>query len=155
MAVVVVVAGLLIGSGWLYVLRSLGWLGWGPHIGNALPLLQLARSDGQPLARVVVAWLPAGVLAGTVVAGWSRVRRVGMTGQVGVVLLLVGAQAASALTRGGGFISVLFSRPPGPGPLVEALIFAVGSGLPRTRARTSGYARTAARRPADRSMIGA
>ena len=55
-----VLVGLLAGYGWLYVLRGLGWLGAGPAVGDALPLLQLAGFDGQPLLRVVVAWLLAG-----------------------------------------------------------------------------------------------
>ena len=63
-----VLVGLLAGFGWLYVLRGLDWLGVGPRIADALPLLQLAGFDGQPLLRVVVAWVLAGALAGVLSA---------------------------------------------------------------------------------------
>ena len=59
-------AGLLLTAsavsiGLLYSFRGLGWFSGGPRIGDALPLLQLAGFDGQPLDRVLV----AGVL------GWA------------------------------------------------------------------------------------
>src|SRR5581483_5207854 len=53
----VVVVALLVGIGWLYVLRGLGWFGFGPRVHDSLPLLQLAGFDAQPLARLAVGWL--------------------------------------------------------------------------------------------------
>ena len=37
---VIVLAGLLAGFGWLYVLRGLGWLGLGPRVGDAALVLK-------------------------------------------------------------------------------------------------------------------
>ena len=61
-----VVAGLLAGEGWLYVLRGAGWLDAGPNVGDSLPLLALAGADGQPLLRVLISWLLAGAMAAVV-----------------------------------------------------------------------------------------
>jgi hypothetical protein len=38
------VGGMLAGAGWLYLLRGLGWLGFGPRIGAALLLLFAAQA---------------------------------------------------------------------------------------------------------------
>jgi hypothetical protein len=127
----IVVAGLLAGFGWLYVLRGLGWLGLGPRIADSLPLLQLAGFDGQPALRVIVAWVLAGALAGVALRGVPAGRRVALTVILGLALLLIGSQAAYALTRNLPFTSVLFSRAPGFGPVLEGLAFAAGSALPR------------------------
>lgn len=127
----IVVVGLLAGFGWLYVLRGLGWLGLGPRIADSLPLLQLAGFDGQPALRVVVAWVLAGALAGVALRGVPAARRVALTAILGLALLLTGSQAAYALTRNLPFTSVLFSRAPGFGPVLEGLAFAAGSVLPR------------------------
>lgn len=64
--------------GWLYLLRQGNLLDAGPRLSRALPLEQLARGDGQPLARVAVAWLPAGAAAGLALAwgsSWGRAGR--------------------------------------------------------------------------------
>jgi hypothetical protein len=129
--VLIVVGGLLAGFGWLYVLRGLGWLGLGPRIADSLPLLQLAGFDGQPLLRVLVAWVLAGALAGIALGGVRTERRLALTAIAGLALLLIGAQAAYALARNLAFSSVLFSRTPGLGPVLEGLAFALGSVLPR------------------------
>src|SRR5512142_996391 len=60
----IVLASLLTGFGWLYAMRGIGWFGGGTGVHDALPLLQLAGYDIQPLDRVVVAWLLAGIAAG-------------------------------------------------------------------------------------------
>src|ERR1700756_5441889 len=122
---VIVLVGLLAGFGWLYLLRGLGWLEVGPGVGDALPLLQLATFDVQPLLRVVVAWVLAGALAGT-----RRGRRVALTGILGLAILLVASQAAYAVARNVPMGDVLFSRTPGFGPVLEAVAFAAGSALP-------------------------
>jgi hypothetical protein len=70
--VLVTVAG---GIGWLYALRHAGALKVGPHLADALPLQRLAGGAAQPLARVVAAWLPAGLVAGIGVGLVSRLRR--------------------------------------------------------------------------------
>ena len=127
----VMVGGMLAGTGWLYLLRGLHWLGFGPRVGDALPLLQLAGFDGQPLARIVVAWLLAGALTGGILVGLAPGRRLVVAGILGLVLVLFAAQAAYALTRNLRLTDVLFSHSPGAGPVLEALLFAIGCSLPR------------------------
>lgn len=125
----VVLIGLLAGTGWLYVFRGLGWFAIGPSIGDALPLLQLASFDPQPLLRVVLAWLLAGGLAGVGLGAFSPWRRGALALGFGLVLLLLGSQVAYALTRNLSLSGVLFHRRPGAGPVVEACAFAAGAVL--------------------------
>ncbi len=129
--VIIVLLGLLTGFGWGYVLRSLGWLAVGPRIGDSLPLLQLAGFDGQPLLRVVIAWLLAGGLAGRLLVSVRPGRRAVIAGLLGLMLLLLASQTANALTRNLRFVHVLLHRPPGAGPWLEAMCFALGCFLPR------------------------
>jgi hypothetical protein len=91
-----VILAVLGATGWLYLLRDVGALDAGPRVSGALPLQQLAGEDAQPLLRVVLAWLPAGVVAGL---GLARLTYLGVVARAGVValtagLLLVGAGAA-------------------------------------------------------------
>jgi hypothetical protein len=130
-AVLIIVAGLLAGTGWLYVLRGLHWLGLGPRISDALPLLQLAASDGQPLVRVIVAWVLAGALTGVALAELSPGRRAALALVVSLAVLLLLSQASYALARNSAFSSTVFSRTPGLGPVLEACAFALGCYLPR------------------------
>jgi hypothetical protein len=129
----VVFVSLLAGYGWLYVLRAVGWFAAGPQVGDSLPLLQLASFDGQPLLRVVVAWVLAGLIAGVTLIGVSPVRRAALAGGLSLVLLLVASQAAYALARNLRFSHVIFGRRPGFGPLLEGLLFAVACALPRPK----------------------
>jgi hypothetical protein len=135
MGVLTLIAGVLAAIGWLYVLRGLGWFAVGPNLPDSLPLLQLAGSDAQPLARVVVAWLPTGALAGVAALGIPRLWRVALAGTVAAVLLFVFSQASLAVARNDRLSDVLFSRRPGIGPWVEALLFAAGCALPAVSAR--------------------
>jgi hypothetical protein len=128
--VAIVLLGVLTGFGWTYVLRGLGWLSAGPRIGDSLPLLQLAGFDGQPLLRVVIAWLLAGGLAGLLLVRVRPGRRAMIAGLTGLVLLLLCAQGANALTRNLRFSDVLLHRAPGAGPWLEAVCFAIGCFLP-------------------------
>jgi hypothetical protein len=122
---------LLTGTGWLYVLRGLRLFALGPGVGDSLPLLQLAGFDGQPLARVAVAWLLAGALFGVVLIRVDPLPRAIVAGAVGVLLLLFASQAAYALAQNLRLSHVLWSRLPGFGPWLEGLLFAAGSALPR------------------------
>ena len=140
-ALVVVIAGLLAGTGWLYALRGLHVLALGPRVADALPLLQLASADGQPAVRVIVAWLLAGALTGVAMVGTPPARRAGFAGLAGLVVLLIASQAADALARNLPFSHVLFTRTPGFGPVLEALSFGVGCALPRARERGDGRLR--------------
>jgi hypothetical protein len=133
-----VVLGLLTGIGWLYVLRGLGWLGAGPKVRDALPLLQLPGLDSQPLVRVLFAWVIAGALTAVPLIRVPRVRRAAVAGAVAIVLLLLASQAAFALARNLSFSDVLWSRRPGFGPLLEGLLFAAGCALPGPKPRGHG-----------------
>ena len=130
-ALVIVLAGLLAGLGWLYVLRGPHWLGLGPRISDALPLLQLAGADGQPLMRVIVAWVLAGAVTGVALAEVAPSRRAALALVLALVVLLLASQASYALARNTAFSATVFSRTPGLGPLLEACAFALGCYLPR------------------------
>jgi hypothetical protein len=126
----VVFVGLLAGLGWLYELRGLNLFSSGPSIGDSLPLLQLAGFDGQPLVRVIVAWLLVGLLAGVALSWMPRLRRIVLAGVFALALLLLASQASDALARNLRFSDVVFTRAPGQGPWLEALLFTVGCALP-------------------------
>jgi hypothetical protein len=119
-----VLVGLLCGVGWTYFLRGLGWLNAGPPVSDSLPLLALADHAVQPLERVVVAWLFSGAVCGLALRAVRRSKRLLLTGVPALVLLLLQSQAAYALTRNLSFASVVFGRMPGPGPWLEAGLFA-------------------------------
>jgi hypothetical protein len=126
-----VTLGVLAGYGWLYLFHVWGWLNAGPRIGDALPLLQLASADSQPLLAVLVAWSLPGAVIGLFLIPWSPGRRALVGGIVALILLLVASQAADALARNLRFRDVLVTRDPGLGPWLEALVFAIGCALPR------------------------
>jgi hypothetical protein len=128
-AVILVLVSLLAGYGWLYLLRGLGWLTGGRMIGDALPLLQLAGFDRQPLARVIVAWLLAGLIAGAGLIRMAPLQRVALAGPVALIALLLASQVAYALTRNLRLSDVIFGRRPGLGPVLEAAVFGVGCAL--------------------------
>ncbi len=139
LAGVTIVAAVLAGVGWLYALRGFGWFAAGTHIGDALPLLQLAGADAQPLLRIALAWIGAGLVAGLVLRRAARPWRLLIAGTPAVILLLLASQASYALARNLNFVHILWSRSPGLGPWVEALLFAAGSCLPaRLRASDRG-----------------
>jgi drug/metabolite transporter (DMT)-like permease len=130
----VVVAGLiavLAGTGLLYGLRGLGWLTAGPRLHDALPLLQLAGTDGQPLVRVAAAWLLAGVVLGLGLIRIKPPARTVIVAGLGLVLLLFASEASFAVARNLRLSSVLTDRVPGIGPWVEGLLLAAGATLPR------------------------
>ena len=130
-----IVAALLAGTGWLYVLRGLGWFDFGPGVRDSLPLLQLAGYDVQPLGRVIVAWLAVGAVVGIVLVHVPRARRVAMVAVASLALLLLLSQASFALTRNVRLQNVLWSRLPGTGPWLEAVLLAVGSALAGWKSR--------------------
>jgi hypothetical protein len=136
--ILIVFAGLLAGTGWLYLLRGLHWLDVGPRIADSLPLLQLAATDAQPLLRVMVAWVLAGVLTGVALVQMPPRRRAGFALGLGLVVLLLQCQAAYALARNLPLSGVLFSRSPGLGPALEGLAFGLGCWLPRAGSGRQG-----------------
>lgn len=123
-------AAVIAGIGWLYVLRGLGWFDIGPRVPDSLPLLQLAGFDSQPLARVIMAWVPCGALVGALM---SRVRwpwRALLTLAGGLPLLLLAAQLSFVLARNLRVNDVLWSHSPGLGPWLEGLLLVAGSLVP-------------------------
>ena len=123
------VVALLAGLGWLYVLRGWGWLAIGPRVRDSLPLLQLAGFDVQPLGRVTVVWLAAGMVGGAALLPRPRVWRGLLASTVALAALTVDSQAAFALTRNLRFSNVLWSRLPGAGALLGAALFGVGAAV--------------------------
>jgi enterochelin esterase-like enzyme len=116
------------GAGLLYGLRGLNLPAVGPSIPDSLPLLQLAGFDAQPLARVTVAWLAAGVVLGLAL-GLLRVapaRSPLPIALAGALALVLASDASDALARNLNFHAVLMGRAPGAGPWVEALLLAAG-----------------------------
>jgi hypothetical protein len=93
-AVIVAVAA---GTGWLYLLRHVHGLAAGPRLRGALPLQQLAGGDAQPLARMVVAWLPTGLALGLSLTALTRLPRFGRTvvATLGAAVLLVASATVS------------------------------------------------------------
>jgi hypothetical protein len=90
------------GTGWLYLLRGVGALDVGPHLREALPLQRLAGHDAQPLLRLVVAWLPAGIVAGAALRALGIRRsaaRIGLTFVPCLLVLMLFGAAADAITE--------------------------------------------------------
>jgi hypothetical protein len=151
-ATAAVVIGTLSGVGLLYGLRQLHWLTAGPSIPDALPLLQLAGFAGQPTARVIVAWIPAGVVLGLALIRFPAPRRTLLILMFGAVLLLFASDASYALARNLRLGSVLLNREPGLGPWVECLLLAAGGALPWIWSRQRPRAAERGRIPAHSSI---
>ncbi len=148
-AVTAAVAGCAVsGIGLLYSLRQLHWLAVGPSVPDALPLLQLAGFAGQPLARVVAAWIPTGVVLGLALIRVPAPRRVLVVLMLGAVLLLFASDASYALARNLRLNGVLLHRAPGLGPWLECLMLAGGSMLVGTWTRKRRHAGQHERRSA-------
>jgi hypothetical protein len=112
MPVVAVAAG----TGWVYVLRGLRVLSSGPRLQGALPLEQLAGASAQPFVRMLVAWLPAGLVAGLVLAALTRLSRPLRAAAIAIpsaVLLLAASAASDAIAQNESFsqhVGPAFSR---------------------------------------------
>jgi hypothetical protein len=126
-----VFAAVLTGTGLLYGARWLGWLSLGPRLPDALPLLQLAGFDGQPLARIAAAWLLTGAALGLALIRVRPGARAVIVGAVGLMLVLLASDASFALARNLRLSSVLANRAPTPGAWVEDLLLTVGAVIPR------------------------
>lgn len=98
-AFLIAFASLFAGVGMLYLIRDESLLRMGPMVPGALPLEQLAGQDNQPLAHMVIAWLPAGFVAGLVLASVTRLgaaaRTACLAGLSALTLLLAGALSDS------------------------------------------------------------
>jgi hypothetical protein len=125
------------GMGWLYLLRQAGVLDAGPKLAGALPLEQLARGDDQSLARVAVAFLPAGVAAGLGLAwatGWGLLARSLTVGGLGLVLLVVTGAVSDAVAVNETVFSKLAGQFSHAGLWVELGFLVIGSLLIGRRA---------------------
>jgi hypothetical protein len=132
-ALVALVAALLAATGLLYGLRGLGWFGGTPKIANALPLLQLAGRDAQPLSRVIVASVLGGVAFGMLTHRIRPLPRAMFAVVLGLILLLLASDASLALARNDRLSDVLTTTMPGLGSWLEAGLFALGAALPGSR----------------------
>jgi hypothetical protein len=96
-ACVAVIVAVVTGTGWLYLLRGVHGLAFGPHFQGALPLQQLAGGDTQPLGRMVAAWLPTGLALGMALTVLTRIPRWARAtiAAVGAAILLLAAAAVS------------------------------------------------------------
>jgi hypothetical protein len=133
-AIASLLVSVLVGAGLLYGLRGLGWLAAGPGIRDALPLLQLPGFDGQPLARVLVAFLAGGAVFGATLIRTAPTRRAAVAGVAGLLVLLVASDAAFAVTHNLRFGPILWQRAPTIGCWVQALALAIGAAIPRSPA---------------------
>jgi hypothetical protein len=141
-AVVVVVLAAVAGAiGWLYALRHVGVLKAGPKLADALPLQRLAGGARQPLVRVVVAWLPAGLVAGVGLGLVSRMRRPGrglVVFVLGLALVLVVAAASDSVTHNEPIRSHLREQPHRAVTWLAAGLMALGAVLAPVIGRGAG-----------------
>ena len=139
--VLVVVAAVAGGIGWLYALRHVGVLKAGPKLADALPLQRLAGGAAQPLLRVVAAWLPAGLVAGMGVALVSRLRRPARGLAVfalAVALVLTAAAASDSVTHNEPIRRHLHEQPHRVVTWLAAALMALGAVLAPAMGRAAG-----------------
>ena len=111
----IITLSLITGVGLLYLLRGAGALAVGSSISDALPLLQLAGFDSQPLVLVAVAWLAAGVIVGLAPIRIDPLPRTLCTAALSLSLLLLSSDAAFALARNLSLSMSCFIARPGSG----------------------------------------
>lgn len=131
-AVLVAILATVGGVGWLYLLRHAGVLNVGPRLSESLPLQRLARGDAQPVLRLIVAWVPAGAVAGLAAVGLTALRRPAraiLAGVVSWVILFLASGLSDAVTASDPLTSHLGTQPGRAALWVAALLFAVGAAL--------------------------
>jgi hypothetical protein len=131
------VAVVLGGIGWLYLLRHAGGLG-GPALAEALPLQRLAGGAAQPLGRIAAAWLPAGLVAGALLAraGFARrLPRAALLFALAAPLLMVLGGASDAITESDPLGAYMSAQPLRPAIWVAAALLALGAAVPGARRR--------------------
>lgn len=130
-------------TGVLYLLREARIVGVGPEVHGALPLQQLAGGEAQPLGRMILAWVPAGLVGGLALSGIAGVRR--LPGLACLLVLVIAVLVAA----GAAADAIAVSDPVAPhlGPRlgsaatwVATLGFLTGSlaGWPPRRRRSPG-----------------
>jgi hypothetical protein len=134
-------ASVVAGVGLTYLLRQKGMLGFGPQVPGALPLQQLAGGESQPLARMAIAWLCAGGVAGLGLANLARsgilIRTIALAIVVAALLLLSGAvsDAVAISDPIGPHLAPQLSR---TGTWVAVALFLAGSLVASMALRRSG-----------------
>jgi hypothetical protein len=137
----VVLAAVAAGVGWLYALRHVGLLSVGPRLADALPLQRLAGGAAQPLGRMVAAWLPAGLVAGIGIGLVSRLRRPARGLAVFVLafaLVLAASAASDSLTHNEPLRHHLHEQPHRAAAWVAAGLMALGAVLTPVIGRGAG-----------------
>jgi hypothetical protein len=139
--VLVVLAAVAAGIGWLYALRHVGLLRIGPRLADALPLQRLAGGAAQPLGRMVAAWLPAGLVAGIGIGLVSHLRRPARGLAVFVLafaLVLAASAASDSLTHNEPLRHHLHEQPHRAAAWVAAGLMALGAVLAPVIGRGAG-----------------
>ena len=135
--VLVVIAVTAAALGWLDVLRRAGVLhGAGPKLRDALALQRLAGGAAQPLGRLALAWLPAGVAGGALLALIGMRRRIprGALLFCGCAALLLALDAAADAITASEPLSAHLSAQPGRLSIWAAAALAGLGGLAAGRA---------------------
>jgi hypothetical protein len=138
-----VVGATAAGVGWLYLLFQAGALAAGPRFAGALPLQQLAGNDAQPLARLAVAWLPAGLGAGAALAGLTglgRAARAVVVAAIGSILLVAAGAVSDAVALNERVVPQLGHQLSRAGTWIAVGLLVIGS-LPAGRWRREPRAR--------------
>jgi hypothetical protein len=154
LACALIVAG---GVGWLNVLGGVPLLDAGPLVPGALPLQRLAGNEAQPLVRVLVAWIGAGLVMGAVLAAAGRTGRLkrataaALTG--GVTLVALGALQDAITTSEPvlGHVLPQFTR---EGLWVAVTVLAACALIPAPPAGTAAAGAGATHRRADEDGAG-
>jgi hypothetical protein len=126
------------GVGCLDLLRRAGLLDFGPPVSGALPLQRLAGSDAQPFARMAVAWVVVGVVAGLAMRAIgvrSRVWRGAAVALVAFAVLVVAGAVSDAVTASSGVGSHVAAQFRQAGTFVAVALMVIGSLLVARRSR--------------------
>ena len=118
------------GVGLLYLLRNGGVAHLGPNAAGALPLEQLDGTDGQPLARMALAWLPVGLASGALIGALVRSTwRVafGVTAAVAWLVLVLSAAASDAIANNERVVDHLTTPLGAAGTWVSFLLLVIGA----------------------------
>jgi hypothetical protein len=136
--VATVIAVVLAGVGWLYLLRDSGALSGGPALAEALPLQRLAGNAAQPIGRIAVAWLPAGLVAGVLLvrAGFARrMPRAALLFALTAALLMLLGGVSDAITESDPLGAFMSAQPGRAAIWTAAALLALGAAVPRGRRR--------------------
>ena len=138
-AAVVVVVAIAAGVGWLYALRTTHALAAGPSFTDALPLQRLAGQGTQPLARLAVAWVPAGLVAGlalSALTGLDRAARAVVVAAIAFVVLFAAGAGSDSVTASDPLSPHVAPQLHRPALWVAVALVAAGALLAPSRRRT-------------------